>query len=49
MTRLSLKQLLFAIAVGSLFAALQARAPAPDHSQAQPVSAACAVQSTNRC
>lgn len=49
MTRLSLKQLLFAIAVGSLFAALQARAPAAEQAQPQPASAACAAATTNRC
>jgi len=48
--RLNFKQLLFAIAVGSLFAALQARAPAPEHlQQAQPVSEACAPAATTRC
>ena len=45
--RLNLKQLLFAIAVGAAFAALQAKVPAPAHAAAIP--AVCAPAATNRC
>jgi hypothetical protein len=47
MARLSLKQLLFAIAVGSLFAALQGNPPIPALAKLSAVS--CTSQSTNRC
>jgi hypothetical protein len=45
MARLSLKQLLFAIALGALFAALQGEAPVPALAKLVP----CASQQTTRC
>ena len=48
MARLTFKQLLLAVAVGALFAALQAKTPAV--ARTQPLStAACAPAATNRC
>ena len=49
MMRLNLKQLLIAIAVGAVFAVLQAKVPAPLHLHADSASAVCAPAATNRC
>ena len=47
MARLSLKQLVFAIAVGALFAALQGDPPVRALSRLSTVT--CTAQSANRC
>ncbi len=47
MTRLSIRQLVFAIALGALFATLQGEAPVPALAKLSTVP--CSSQQTNHC